>query len=142
MGESIIHVVLASNQSVFRQVIRDALSNVADIILVSETEHSERVSNLVAQLQPEVLILDDQMSGDNVADFVLRLCISEMRVGILLLTSSEDSPFIGPALEAGANGYVLKSSSGDEVVEAVRAVHEANSIRNWMRFNSGKVVGH
>ena len=48
-------------------------------------------------------------------------------IGVLILTAFDDDPYVMAALQAGANGYVLKTADADEIVQAVRDVHEGKS---------------
>jgi DNA-binding NarL/FixJ family response regulator len=50
-----------------------------------------------------------------------------LRVGVLILTAYDDDPFVMTALQAGANGYVIKSAEPEDIVAAVRSVHEGKS---------------
>src|SRR4051794_25514722 len=63
-------------------------------------------------------------------DVARRLRAVGLTLGILILTAFDDPPYIKAAIEAGANGYVLKSSDADTIVEAVRAVYEGKQILN------------
>ncbi len=49
-------------------------------------------------------------------------------VGVLILTAYDDDPYVMAVLEAGANGYVLKTAQADELIQAVRDVHEGKSV--------------
>ena len=49
-------------------------------------------------------------------------------VGVLILTAFDDPPYVRAVLEAGANGYVLKTADAQDIVEAVQAVHEGQSV--------------
>jgi DNA-binding NarL/FixJ family response regulator len=123
-----IRVVLADDHSVVRRGIRDFLTEAGDISVVAEAENGAQALALIAQQHPDVAVLDIQMPQGNGIEVARQLRADRLTLGILLLTAFDDPPYIRAALEAGANGYVLKSSQADEIVEAVRAVHEGKQV--------------
>jgi NarL family two-component system response regulator LiaR len=96
--------------------------------MVAEAENAGQTVDQVMHHRPDVLVFDVQMPSENGVEVIRRLRTLGSNAGILALVTDEDTPYIRAALDAGANGYVLKSSSADEIVEAVRAVHEANNV--------------
>lgn len=122
-----IRVVLADDHAVVRRGIRDFLTEAGDITVVAEAENGEQAYHLTRQHQPDVVLLDVQMPARNGIEVARSLRKDGLAVGILMLTAFDDPPYIKAALEAGANGYVLKSSAAEEIIEAVRAVHEGKT---------------
>ncbi len=114
--------------SVVRRGLRDLLNETGDIVVVAEAESAEQVVGQVLEHRPDVALLDLPMPGSNGLDVIRRLRTDGSTIGILILTTFDDSPYIKAALEAGANGYVTKSSSAEEIAEAVRTVYEANQM--------------
>ncbi len=137
MTVPMIRVVLADDHAVVRRGIRDFLTEAGDIAVVAEAENGEQASNLTVQHQPDVVLLDVQMPIHNGIEVARRLRKDGLAVGILMLTAFDDPPYIRAALEAGANGYVLKSSAAEEIVEAVRAVYEGKTA-----FSVGLLLPH
>jgi DNA-binding NarL/FixJ family response regulator len=127
MGESVIYVVLAGNCH-SRSAICTLLSSVADIVVVAETENSEKLLDLVSYHQPDVTVLELPMPGNNGVEVIRHLRANGSMTGILVLTTSEDPRYIKAALDAGANGYIVKSSTAEEIIDGVRAVDEANQV--------------
>lgn len=125
-----IRVVLADDHSVVRRGIRDFLAETGDIEVVAEAENGVQALDAVHQYRPDVIVLDIQMPGINGLEVARRLRIDGQQPGILILTAFDDTPYVKAALETGANGYVLKSSEADEIVEAVRAVNEGRQVFN------------
>ena len=123
-----IRVVLADDHSVVRRGIRDFLVEAGDIEVVAEAENGRQAYDFAVQYQPDVVVLDIQMPESNGLDVARRLRSEGLRFGILILTAFNDPPYVKAALEAGANGYVLKSSEADEIVEAVKAVYEGKRV--------------
>jgi DNA-binding NarL/FixJ family response regulator len=125
-----IHVVLADDHSVVRRGIRDFLTDAGDIVVVAEAENGAQALAYVAEYQPDVVLLDIQMPGDNGIEVARQLRAHGFNLGILILTAFDDPPYIKAALDVGANGYVLKSANADELVEAVRSVYEGKLVLN------------
>jgi DNA-binding NarL/FixJ family response regulator len=124
MGSTTIRVVLADDHSVVRRGIRDFLVEAGDIEVLAEAENGRQAFNLALEYQPDVVVLDIQMPESSGLGVARRLRAEGLPFGILILTAFNDLPYVKAALESGANGYVLKSSEADEIVEAVRAVYE------------------
>jgi len=122
-----IQVVLADDHAVVRKGIREFLEEAPDIEVVGEAADGEAVKELIRQHHPNVVILDLRMpkaTGIEVTRWIRRF-FPEM--GVLILSAYDDDPFVMAALEAGANGYVLKTASPEELIAAVRAVHRGQS---------------
>ncbi len=120
-----IRVVLADDHQVVRRGIRDFLIE-AGFQIEAEAADGEEAFELIARHVPDVAVLDIQMpqrSGIEVARLVRE---RGLPVGLLILTAYDDDPFVLAALEAGVNGYVLKTSDAEEIIQAVRDVHEGN----------------
>jgi DNA-binding NarL/FixJ family response regulator len=123
-----IRVVLADDHSVVRRGIRDFLTEAGDITVVAEAENGAQALALVAQHHPDVVVLDIQMPQGSGIEVAQRLRADGLTPGILILTAFDDPPYVRAALAAGANGYVLKSSQANEIVEAVHAVYEGKQV--------------
>ena len=130
-----IHVVLADDHSVVRRGIRDFLTDAGDIVVVAEAETGREALVLISQHQPDVAILDIRMPDGTGIEITRQLRAQKQSLGILILTAFDDPPYIRAAVEAGANGYMLKSASAEEIVDAVRAVNEGKTA-----FNAGQVL--
>jgi DNA-binding NarL/FixJ family response regulator len=122
-----IRVLLADDHAVVRAGIRQFLEHAGDIQVVAEADDGEIAISLIQQHQPDVAVLDIQMPKASGIE-VTRWVRSNLRsVGVLVLTAYEDDPYIMAVLQAGANGYVLKTASPGEIIQAVRDVHAGKS---------------
>ncbi len=130
MVDAPIRVVLADDHGVVRRGIRDFLTEAGDMIVVAEAENGVQAYDLVMQHKPDVAVLDVQMPQGSGIEVTRRLRKAGLTLGILILTAFDDPPYIKAAIEAGANGYVMKSSDADTIVDAVRAVNEGKVILN------------
>lgn len=125
-----IKVLLADDHAVVRAGIRQFLEHAEDIDIIAEADDGEAAKELIQQHRPDVAVLDIQMpkaTGIEVTRWV-RTNIRE--VGVLVLTAFDDDPYVMAVLQAGANGYVLKTASPVEIIQAVRDVHAGKSAVN------------
>jgi DNA-binding NarL/FixJ family response regulator len=123
-----IRVLLADDHAIVRAGVRQVLEHAGEIQVVAEAGDGEEAQYLIQQHKPDVAVLDIQMpkaSGIQVTRWV-RANIHD--VGILVLTAYNDDPYVMAVLHAGANGYVLKTASPEELIQAVRDVHEGKSV--------------
>ncbi len=122
-----IRVILADDHAVVRKGIRDFLQELGDIAVVAEAGTGDEALALIRQHRPDVAVLDIQMPGRTGLEVTRAVRAEQLPVGVLILTAYDDDPFVMTALQAGANGYVMKSAEPEELVAAVRAVHEGKS---------------
>jgi DNA-binding NarL/FixJ family response regulator len=123
-----IRVLLADDHVVVRAGIRQFLEQEPSIQVVAEAGNGQEACALIEQHQPDVAVLDIQMpllSGIEVTRWVRA---RRLTTGILVVTAYDDPPYVQAVLKAGANGYVLKSSQPEEMVQAVLDVYHGKSV--------------
>lgn len=126
-AEARIRVLLADDHHIVRAGIRQLLESAADIQVIAEAGDGVEAQALIQEHNPDVAVLDIQMpkaSGIEVTRWV-RAHLPE--VGVLILTAYDDEPYVMAVLQAGANGYVLKTAKTEELIRAVREVHEGKA---------------
>ena len=122
-----IRILLADDHNIVRSGVRQLLESANDLQVIAEAGDGEEAQTLIEQHKPDVAVLDIQMpkaSGIEVTRWV-RSHLPE--VGVLILTAYDDDPYVMAVLQAGANGYVLKTGQPDELIQAVRDVYEGKS---------------
>src|SRR3990170_1910105 len=123
-----IRVLLADDHAIVRTGIRQFLEREKDIEVVAEAGDGEEARKLIEKHKPDVAVLDIQMPMASGID-VTRWVRSEIpSIGILILTAYDDDPYVLAVLQAGANGYVLKTASPADVIQAVKDVHDGKSV--------------
>lgn len=122
-----IRVVLADDHAVVRAGIRQFLEQAPDIQVVAEADDGEMARALIRQHQPDVAVLDIQMPEASGIEVTRWIRANYRDVGVLILSAYDDDPYVMAVLEAGANGYVLKTASPTDIVQAVRDVYEGKS---------------
>lgn len=122
-----IRILLADDHHIVRAGVRQLLEGAKDLQIIAEAGDGEEAQALIQKHKPDVAVLDIQMpkaSGIEVTRWV-RAHLPE--VGVLILTAYDDDPYVMAVLQAGANGYVLKTAQADDLIQAVRDVHEGKS---------------
>ncbi len=122
-----IRVILADDHAVVRAGIRQFLEHSGDIQVVAEAQNGLEAQAKIAEWLPDVAVLDIQMPKASGIEVTRWVRSQHLEVGVLVLTAYDDDPYVMAVLQAGANGYVLKTAAPAEIIQAVRDVHEGKS---------------
>lgn len=122
-----IRVLLADDHAVVRKGIREFLTEPGDIEVIAEAANGDEAIALLEQAKPDVAVLDIQMPKRSGIDVCRHVRAQHWPIGILILTAYDDDPYVLAVLQAGANGYVLKTADADDIIQAVRDVYEGKS---------------
>ncbi len=123
-----IRVLLADDHAIVRAGIRQFLERAGDILVIAEADDGEAARKLIGERKPDVAVLDIQMPKATGIEVTRWVRANQPQVGVLILTAYDDDPYVLAVLQAGANGYVLKTASPQELIQAVRDVHEGKSV--------------
>jgi len=123
----LIRVILADDHAVVRKGIREFLEEAGDVEVIAEADDGAQVLRLIEAHRPDVAVLDIRMPGVTGVEAARQVKDRFPQVRVLILTAYDDDPYVFALLQAGADGYVLKTASGDELVRAVRTVHRGGS---------------
>lgn len=118
-----IKVFLADDHAVLRDGLRSLLEAQGDITVVGESDNGRDAVREMEELLPDVVVMDIAMPDLNGIEATRIISDRWPGVRVVMLSVFSDAESIYRALQAGASGYLLKSSAGREVVEAVRTVH-------------------
>ncbi len=135
-----IRVILADDHAVVRAGIRQFLERAGDIKIVAEADDGEQARVFIEHYRPDVAVLDIQMPHATGIDVTRWIRQRHREIGILILTAYDDDPYVLAVLQAGANGYVLKTAAPAEIIAAVRDVYEGRSVLD--PAITQKVLGH
>lgn len=122
-----IRILLADDHAVVRAGIRQFLERSTALQVVAEADDGEMAQQLITENHPDVAVLDIQMPKASGIEVTRWVRAHHPQTGVLILTAYDDDPYVMAVLQAGANGYVLKTASPDEIVQAVREVYEGKS---------------
>lgn len=117
-----IDVLLVDDHQVVRDGYRLLLENTADIQVVGEAGSGEQAYTLYEKISPDVTVLDLNMPGMGGLELMRRLLAKNPQAHILVFSMHDSQIMVQRALEAGAAGYLTKSSASSQMVEAVRQV--------------------
>ncbi|KQQ17988.1 two-component system response regulator [Methylobacterium sp. Leaf123] len=117
-----VRVALIDDHPIFRSGVRGLLGETAGIEVVGEASDGRHALDLVHRTQPDVVVMDITMTGMSGLAVARALRETGSAVHIVFLTVNEDLAFVDEALTAGAQGYVLKRSAGNSLLEAIEAV--------------------
>jgi len=123
-----IRILLADDHAIVRAGIRQFLEAAGDIEVVAEAGDGEQVKEMMQAEHPDVAVLDIQMPKATGIEVTRWTKNNAQGVGILVLTAYDDDPYVMAVLQAGANGYVLKTAAPDDIIQAVRDVHAGKSV--------------
>jgi two-component system, NarL family, response regulator LiaR len=116
-----IRVLLVDDHAVVRGGLRFFLASSDSIEIVGEGANGGEALELVAQLVPDVVVMDMMMPGMDGITATRELRRRFPQVRVLALTSFGEGEIVQQALQAGAIGYLLKDTQGSELITAIRA---------------------
>jgi DNA-binding NarL/FixJ family response regulator len=122
-----VRVVVADRQPLFRRGVVDVFAEHPDIAVVGETDDATDVLALVERVDATLVLLDLGVPGGGV-EACARLRSARPDVRVVVMTQADDDAALAGAVRAGARGYLLKDTSPEELVEAVRAVAAGSSL--------------
>lgn len=123
-----IRVVLAEDHAIMREGIREFIQRQTDMEVVGEAGDGEEAVKLVAQVKPDVVVMDIRMPKLNGIEATKQIKSQFPSTAILILTAYDSDQYIFALLEAGAAGYLLKGVKANELIDAIRAVYAGESV--------------
>lgn len=123
-----IHVCLVDDQTLVRQGIKSLLELADDIEVIAEASDGEEGLEVIAQTQPDVVLLDLRMPKLDGLGLLRGLRDAENAPPTLILTTFDDDALVLEGLKLGAKGYLLKDVSLEQLVNAVHTLHEGKTL--------------
>jgi len=122
MSDDLIRVILADDHAVVRAGLRAVLGAAKDMLVVGEASSGPEAVALAERLKPEVVIMDlsiGEIDGGQATKMIIEKGIPSR---VLIMTMHPEEEYLVPMLEAGASGFLPKTSADRDVLEAVRTV--------------------
>jgi len=123
MTQTPIRVLIVDDHAIVRKGTRALLATERDIEVVGEADNGAEAVALAQTLHPSVILMDLVMPRMDGIEATRQITSRQPEVRILVLTSFAADDKVFPAIKAGALGYLLKDSSPEELVQAIRQVH-------------------
>ena len=122
-----IRVVIADDHAIVRSGLEALLSTVDDIEIVASAADGAEAVELVTSLRPDVVLMDLSMPVVDGVEATRRIVAAAPESRVVVLTSFSDQQRILDALNAGADGYLLKHADPDQLLHGIRAAAEGGS---------------
>lgn len=126
--EQPIRIVIAEDHWMMREGIRRNLEQSPDFQIVGEAEDGAQALQLIERTRPDVAILDIRMPRMNGIEVVRKMKDVSPSTQALILTAYDDDDYILELIAAGALGYLLKTARPNELIEAVKRVHDGEAV--------------
>jgi DNA-binding NarL/FixJ family response regulator len=122
-----IRILIADDHFIVRSGLTALLCTEPDLEVVGQAESGQQALDLYEKLKPDLMLLDLRMPGMGGDEVIVRVKQNYPAAKIIVLTAYSGDEDIHRALGAGARGYLLKSSTGNDLIPAIRAVLEGKS---------------
>lgn len=123
-----INVLLVDDHAILRDGIRSLLELEPDIKVVGESTSGIDILKKIDQLQPDVILMDINMPEQNGIEVMAMVKKVHPSVKVIMLTMYNHDEYFLSAIREGADGYLLKDSPSQQVVEAIRSVARGESV--------------
>jgi DNA-binding NarL/FixJ family response regulator len=117
-----VRVVIVDDHALVREGTVQLLTQVADIEVVGQAGSGEEALRVFEELRPDVALIDVNLPGMSGLELARHASASQGNLRVLIVSAYDDYAYVAEALEIGVGGYLLKTASARELVDAVRAV--------------------
>jgi DNA-binding NarL/FixJ family response regulator len=123
-----IKVMIVDDHNLVREGLKAVFSQGDEIEVVGEAGSGEQAIEMVDQVKPDVILMDISMPGMNGIQATKAIRDKHPDSKIVILTMLDQEGYVYEAIKAGATGYMLKSTSSDELVNAIQTVNEGKAL--------------
>ena len=122
-----LRLLLADDHTLMRQGLRHILESNSELDVVAEASSGIDAVELAREHKPDVAIVDIAMKELNGIEATAQILIHSPHTAVLILSMYSDERYVLRAVKAGARGYVLKNSAGEELIQAIYAVQKGTA---------------
>lgn len=115
-------ILLVDDHAMFRAGIKALLEAEGRLQVVGEASSGDEAVDKVREFKPDVVIMDLSMPGSNGLEATRRIAALELDTKVLVLTVHAEEEYLVPVVEAGASGYLTKTSADNDLIEAIKVV--------------------
>ncbi|QDC51273.1 response regulator transcription factor [Candidatus Methylopumilus universalis] len=119
-------IVLVDDHAVVRAGVRRLLEQEPLFEVIGEAESGEKAYQILAELKPDVMVMDLSMPGMGGLESIRRILMRYEKAKILVLSMHEDLSFANQALKVGAKGYLTKNTLADDLVKSIETVTQGD----------------
>ena len=119
-------IVLVDDHAVVRAGVRRLLEQEPLFEVIGEAESGEKAYQILAELKPDVMVMDLSMPGMGGLEAIRRILMRYEKAKILVLSMHEDLSFANQALKLGAKGYLAKNTLADDLVKSIETVTQGD----------------
>ncbi|KWU55388.1 LuxR family transcriptional regulator [Bacillus mycoides] len=123
-----IKILVVDDHAFLRDAIRSILEDESDMKVVGEASSGDGVLGKVEECRPDCILMDINLPGKNGIEATELVKKNYPNCRVLVFTMYEHDEYLMDALQAGADGYLLKDSSSEQVVAAIRMLYQGDSV--------------
>lgn len=121
-------VFICDDHDILRKGLRSLLQTVQDLEVVGEAADGETAVEMIKELEPDVILMDLLMPGIGGVESIRQIKKLNQESHILVLSSSHEDELVVSSIRAGAIGYLVKTSSPDDLIDGIRRVANGQSV--------------
>ncbi|WP_329467917.1 response regulator transcription factor [Streptomyces sp. NBC_01431] len=124
----IVRILLVDDQPLVRAALSMVVTDAPDLEVVGEARSGEEAVRLVAELAPDVVVMDIRMPGMDGIEATRRITSGGGSAHVVVLTTFDDDEYVYGALRAGASGFLVKDMALEAILSAVRVVASGDAL--------------
>jgi DNA-binding NarL/FixJ family response regulator len=123
-----VRVLLSDDQPLVRAGLRVLIADTPDLDVVGEAGTGTEAVQLVAEFQPDVVVMDIRMPGMDGIEATRIIAAEHQPTRVIVLTTFDDDDYVYGALRAGASGFLVKDMALDDILAAIRVVAAGDAL--------------
>ena len=127
-----IKIILVDDHRIFRDGLKSLLSEVEFIEIIGEASGGSELLEALTYLRPDLIIMDISMKGLSGIEVSQQITNVSPEIRIMILSMHTDEEFVISAIQAGVKGYLSKDASKEELLEAIKIIHEGGECYSKM----------